>query len=104
MKSLLITVLLIAQPVVLQAADSFIVKDGQGTYLGSGLFVLELAIGYAVWMARPPRADEAGGLYHALNRGNGVARFSTRMPTTKHSRGFWPRAFSDTRSGCLPTR
>ena len=22
-------------------------------------------------MPRPPRADEAGGLYHALNRGNG---------------------------------
>jgi len=24
-------------------------------------------------MARPPRADEAGGLYHALNRGNARA-------------------------------
>ena len=23
-------------------------------------------------MARPPRADEAGGLYHALNRGNAL--------------------------------
>ena len=25
-------------------------------------------------MPRPPRADEAGGLYHALNRGNSRAR------------------------------
>jgi len=25
-------------------------------------------------MPRPPRADEANGLYHALNRGNGRAR------------------------------
>ncbi len=25
-------------------------------------------------MPRPPRADEAGGLYHALNRGNSCAR------------------------------
>jgi len=24
-------------------------------------------------MPRPPRADEAGGLYHALNRGNAQA-------------------------------
>ncbi|MBS0207179.1 MAG: hypothetical protein JSS49_30250 [Planctomycetes bacterium] len=24
-------------------------------------------------MPRPPRADEAGGLYHALNRGNSPA-------------------------------
>ncbi len=28
----------------------------------------------AVGMPRPPRADEAGGLYHALNRGNSRAR------------------------------
>jgi putative transposase len=27
-----------------------------------------------VVMPRPPRADEANGLYHALNRGNGQAR------------------------------
>ncbi len=25
---------------------------------------------YPLWMPRSPRADEAGGLYHALNRGN----------------------------------
>ena len=31
---------------------------------------LDCAIDYATWMARPRRADEASGLYHALNRGN----------------------------------
>ena len=50
-----------------------------GRSKGSGLFVLAQSSGkLQVWllcrgeitMPRPPRADEAGGLYHALNRGN----------------------------------
>ncbi len=35
---------------------------------------------YALGMPRPPRADEAGGLYCALNRGNSRARFSAKTP------------------------
>jgi hypothetical protein len=31
-------------------------------------------------MPRPPRADAAGGLYHALNRGSARARFFGKEP------------------------
>jgi len=31
-------------------------------------------------MPRPPRADEAGGLYHALNRGNARAAIFRKEP------------------------
>lgn len=36
----------------------------------SGLFAVALAHAILNFMPRPPRADEAGGLYHAFNRGN----------------------------------
>ena len=34
---------------------------------------MHLLASYTLGMPRPPRADEAGGLYHALNRGNARA-------------------------------
>ena len=37
-------------------------------------------------MSRQPRADEAGGSYHGLNRGNARAQFSSRRRTTKRLR------------------
>ena len=40
---------------------------------GSGLFDSDGSFCYPCFMARPSRADEAGGLYHALNRGNARA-------------------------------
>lgn len=40
---------------------------------GSGLFDSDGSFCYPCFMARPLRADEAGGLYHALNRGNARA-------------------------------
>ena len=51
-------------------------KRGQrrkGEEKGSGLVDFRLAFWQAAAMPRPQRADEAGGLYHALNRGNARA-------------------------------
>jgi putative transposase len=36
----------------------------------SPVFDPQIPVGHATCMPRPPRADEAGGIYHALNRAN----------------------------------
>ena len=38
-------------------------------------------------MGRPPRADEANGIYHMLNRGNRPCRCFTRRRTSRHLSG-----------------
>jgi hypothetical protein len=37
---------------------------------GAGLMDVEMRVCWCCRHPRPPRVDEAGGLYHALNRGN----------------------------------